>query len=269
MKHVVGFLGAGQMAQALARGFLAKDLVGVDQLLAGDPSPASRSAFTDATGARAIDDNLEVVREAEILVLAVKPQYLASAVESVRSVITENHLVLSIAAGVPLARLEELLGNDRRIVRIMPNTACLVGASASGYCLNATASDEDAATVGQLLESVGVAFRLPESLLDAVTGLSGSGPAYVYLLIEALADGGVRMGLPRDVALSLAAQTVRGAATMVQETGTHPGQLKDAVASPGGTTIEGLATLEAHGFRSALIEAVTAATERSRELANR
>src|SRR5207244_7402529 len=164
--------------------------------------------------------------------------------------------------------LAEGLGSERRLVRVMPNTPCLVAASASGYAPGEAATTEDINLVDRLLNAVGRAFRLPEHLLDAVTGLSGSGPAFIYVIIEAMSDGGVRMGLPRDVATALAAQTVFGAAKMVLETGAHPAVLKDMVASPGGTTIAGLHALERGGLRAALIDAVEAATKRSAELGN-
>jgi pyrroline-5-carboxylate reductase len=177
-----------------------------------------------------------------------------------------RHLVVSIAAGVTLEQLAAALGQSRRLVRVMPNTPCLVGASASGYAPGEAATPDDVALIDRLLNVVGIAFRLPEHLLDAVTGLSGSGPAFVYAIIEALSDGGVRVGLPRDVATALAAQTVLGSARMVLETKLHPAVLKDQVASPGGTTIAGLHALERGGLRAALMDAVTSATQRSQEL---
>jgi pyrroline-5-carboxylate reductase len=185
----------------------------------------------------------------------------------VRGVVaTRRPLVVSIAAGVSLARLAEGLAPGTRLVRVMPNTPCLVGASASAFSPGEHATEEDVSLVQGLLDTVGKAFRLPEHLLDAVTGLSASGPAFVYLVIEALSDGGVRAGLPRDVSTALAAQTVLGAARMVLETGQHPGALKDAVASPGGTTIAGLHELERAGVRGALMSAVEAASRRAAEL---
>jgi pyrroline-5-carboxylate reductase len=181
-------------------------------------------------------------------------------------VILSSHVVISIAAGVTIREISTGLGSSVRLIRVMPNTPCLVGASATGYSPGSTATAEDVELVGRLFGAVGKAFRVSEPLLDAVTGLSGSGPAYVYTLIEALSDGGVRCGLPRDVALALAAQTVLGAAKMILETGQHPAVLKDAVTSPGGTTIAGLQVLERAGFRSAAIDAVEAATRRAQEL---
>jgi pyrroline-5-carboxylate reductase len=205
----------------------------------------------------------------DVLVLAVKPQSMAALLAEVRPVLTNRQLIVSIAAGITLRQLAEGLGSERRLVRVMPNTPCLVGASAAGYSPGEAATADDLALVDRLLNAVGQAFRLPESLLDAVTGLSGSGPAFVYVMIEALSDGGVRVGLPRNVATALAAQTVFGAAKMVLETGTHTGVLKDMVASPGGTTIAGLHALERGGLRAALMDAVEAATQRARELGSR
>jgi len=180
--------------------------------------------------------------------------------------VTERHLIISIAAGVTLAKLGAALKKDARIVRVMPNTPALVSASASAFSLGKGAKSDDAALAQRIFSAVGVAYQVKESLLDAVTGLSGSGPAYAYLIIEALSDGGVAAGLPRDVATKLAAQTMLGAAKMVLETGQHPGALKDMVTSPGGTTIEGLHELEKGGVRGALVNAVRAAAEKSRKL---
>ncbi len=262
----IGFLGAGKMATALARGWLAAGLVTAEQLLASDPSPQARQAFEAETGLRSIESNREVLAASDTLILAVKPQTMPAVLTELGSAVTAGHLLISIAAGVSLRQLAESLGRDRRLVRVMPNTPCLVGASASGYAPGEAATPEDIRLVDRLLNAVGRAFRLPEHLLDAVTGLSGSGPAFVYVMIEALSDGGVRVGLPRDVATTLAAQTVFGAAKMVLETGLHPGVLKDMVASPGGTTIAGLHALERHGVRAALMDAVKAATRRSAQL---
>jgi pyrroline-5-carboxylate reductase len=265
----IGFLGAGKMATALARGWTRAGLATVEHTLASDPLPAARQAFAAETGARATADNREVVAASDLLVLAVKPQTMTALLQEIRPQVTGRQLLVSIAAGVSLRHVAEGLGGEHRLIRVMPNTPCLVGASASGYSPSAAATAEDVALVDRLLNAVGRAYRLPESLLDAVTGLSGSGPAFVYLVIEALSDGGVRVGLPREIATALAAQTVLGAAQMVLETGLHPGVLKDQVTSPGGTTIAGLHALERAGVRAGLIDAVEAATLRSAQLGKR
>lgn len=262
----IGFLGSGQMAAALAKGWLTAGLIAPERCRASDPVEEARSRFRQITGVTASTDNRAVVQGSEILVLAVKPQSMAALLDEVRADIKDKHLIISIAAGLSIAKLTEMLQRNHRIVRVMPNTPCLVGCSAAGFASSSTVSKDDVALVEKLFNAVGKAFVLPESSLDAVTGLSGSGPAFVYIMIEALSDGGVRMGLPRDVATALATQTVLGSARMVQETKQHPGQLKDAVASPGGTTIAGLHALERGGFRAAIMDAVEAATKRSAEL---
>lgn len=262
----IGFLGAGQMATALAKGWAAAGLLDTARSVASDPYPAARDKFASATGVRAVESNADVVGAADMVVVAVKPQTMAAVLDEVRPLLADRHLVVSIAAGVTLKQLADGLGPDVRVVRVMPNTPCLLGASASGFAAGPAATKDDVALVAQLFGAVGKAFALPEGQLDAVTGLSGSGPAFVYVMIEALADGGVRVGLPRDVALALAAQTVLGSARMVLETGQHPAAMKDAVASPGGTTMAGLHALERGGFRAALMDAVEAATRRAEEL---
>jgi pyrroline-5-carboxylate reductase len=267
--YAVGFLGAGQMATALAKGWLAAELIDAKRSRAADPIPASRDAFGNTTGIRTNTANTEVVNETDLIVLAVKPQVMASVLAEIAPQIQPRHLIVSIAAGVTLEHLSSSLGASTRLIRVMPNTPCLVGASATGIAAGPTAKADDTALVKSLFTAVGTAFVVPESQLDAVTGLSGSGPAYVYVMIEAMADGGVKAGLPRDVALALAAQTVFGAAKMVLETKQHPAVLKDAVASPGGTTIAGLLAMEQAGFRGAIMDAVVAASRRAEELGRR
>jgi pyrroline-5-carboxylate reductase len=254
------------MATALALGWTKSGLVDIARCRAADPDSHARARYEKATGIRALESNRAVVAECETVVLAVKPQVLPKVLEELRPVVTGSHLIISIAAGVTIESLAGGLGDSCRIVRVMPNTPCLVGASASAYSPGKTATTDDIDLVGRLFGAVGKAVRVAEPLLDAVTGLSGSGPAYAYVFIEALADGGVKSGLPRDVAMSLAAQTLLGAAKMVIETGQHPGVLKDAVASPGGTTIAGLHALERAAFRAAVMNAVEAAAIRAREL---
>lgn len=262
----IGFIGAGKMATALASGFIKAGVVTAESVVASDVVPAARKHFGDATGARTAAENSSVLQSSDILVLAVKPQQMSEVLATVAPSLTDRHLVVSIAAGIPLRKMVEVLGEKRRVIRVMPNTPCLVKAGASAFSLGGTATREDAATVQKLFATVGVAVEVGESLLDAVTGLSGSGPAYAFQMIEALSDGGVRAGLPRTVATQLAAQTLLGAAKMVLETGEHPGTLKDAVTSPGGTTIAGLHEMERGGVRAALMNAVQAATLRSQEL---
>jgi pyrroline-5-carboxylate reductase len=262
-----GFIGAGRMATALIRGMVRAGIATPEAIFASDPLEPARKSLRAETGVSVIESNDQVAQKCDVLVLAVKPQSMSLVLEHLRPAVTPEHLVISIAAGVALATLAEGLGPDRRLARVMPNTPALIGAGASGFCLGPSARPSDEALVLSCLNSVGQAFRVPESLLDAVTGLSGSGPAFVYVMIDALSDGGVRVGLPREVATALAAQTVLGAARMVIETGVHPGVLKDQVASPGGTTIAGLHALERGGLRGVLMDAVEAATRRSAELA--
>jgi len=253
------------MARALAGGFVRAGLLRGDQIIAYDPAEEATTKFQQSVASATIaHTGQRVLADTDVVFLTVKPQHVEDVAAQLKADDFEG-LFVSIAAGVPLARLTKLFGTDR-IVRVMPNTPCLVGQAAAGFSAAPGATPEERDEIQQLLNSVGVAFELHEQLLDAVTGLSGSGPAFVYTMIEALSDGGVRMGLPRRVATALAAQTVQGAAAMVLETGEHPAQLKDNVASPGGTTIAGLQALENAGIRAALMSAVEAATRRSTEL---
>ncbi len=266
----VGFLGAGAMGEALAGGLLAAGTP-ADRLLAADPDPARRKAVAERLGIRTTGDGAEVVEASDLVVIAVKPSLVAPALEALRGlaeVARLRPLWVSIAAGVPLRALGAALPFGARIVRAMPNTPALVRAGATAFAANAAAGGADRAAARRLFEAVGYVWEAPhEGLLDAVTGLSGSGPAYVFVFLEALADAGVAAGLPREAAYPLAVHTVHGAARLALETGRHPGSLKDQVTSPGGTTIAGLERLEAGGFRAALYAAVAAATRRARELA--
>ena len=254
------------MARALAGGFVRAGLVRPEQIVAFDPEDAAAQQFAAGiANARLLTSNALVVRAAQVVFVAVKPQTLPSVMQEVGGALHEDQLLVSIAAGISLARLTAGF-RTQRVIRVMPNTPCLVGRGASGYALGPGATAADGELVGNLLRAVGTAFAVEERLLDAVTGLSGSGPAFVYTMIEALSDGGVRVGLPRAVATALAAQTVLGAAEMVLATGEHPAVLKDRVASPGGTTIAGIQAVENHGLRAAVMAAVEAATRRSVEL---
>ncbi len=266
IERKVGFIGAGSMAQALLDGMLRAGAASADRLYASDPSAERRAVFAEKIGDNVLADNLQLVEACEVVVLSVKPNVVPLVAEEIADRITSGHLVVSIAAGVTLAALRDLLGTDR-LIRVMPNMPALVGAGAAAYCTLDGATEQDAALAEEMLNAVGLCVRVEEKHMDAVTGLSGSGPAYVYLAIGALSDGGVEMGLPRQTATKLAAQTVLGAARMVLETGKHPGQLVDQIATPGGTTVEGLRALEDAGVRKAFADAVVAATEKSRRLA--
>lgn len=263
----IGFVGCGAMARALAGGLLAAG-VGTERFAAADPVEAQRGQFERELGIATTADNAEVIARSDVVVIAVKPSAVAQVLQDLAGASDlDRPLWISIAAGIPLATLGEGLPGRSRIVRAMPNTPALVGAGATAYCANAAASDADCEVAQALFASVGTAWQAPnEGMLDAVTGLSGSGPAYVFLLLEALADAGVRVGLPREAAHQLACQTVYGATKMAIETGRHPASLKDQVTSPGGTTIAGLEKLESGGVRAAIYAAVIAATARSREL---
>lgn len=262
----IAFIGAGQMATALARGFVSAGFCRGEQILAYDTSAEACERFAAAVeGIQLQESNCRAIEQAGIVVLAVKPEQLEAVADELRGVLRDRQLLVSIAAGIGLAKLTTWFQSER-VVRVMPNTPCLVGMGASAYALGPGATAEDAAAVARMMSSVGLAVQVAESYMDCVTGLSGSGPAYVYLLIEALADGGVRAGMARQTALDLAAQTVRGAAEMVLSGKEHPAVLKDRVTSPGGTTIAGVQVLEERGVRAAAMAAVMAATERSREL---
>jgi pyrroline-5-carboxylate reductase len=264
----IGLLGAGAMGEALAGGLLAAGTAASD-LVAADPDPARRKKIAEL-GVRAVADGADAVAGSDVVVLAVKPGVVAAALAALGSLGGApllRPLWISIAAGISLRDLAALLPGGARVVRAMPNTPALVRAGATALVANESATPADRAAARRLFEAVGTVWEAPsEGLLDAVTGLSGSGPAYVFVFLEALADAGVAAGLPRDAAHQLACQTLYGASKLALETGRHPGQLKDQVTSPGGTTIAGLERLEALGFRGAVHAAVAAATRRAREL---
>ncbi len=266
LKQTFGFLGAGRMASALAGGMVESGLIKGRQLIVSDVVQAALKSFTKSTGGRTAKSNAEVLRKADIIIIAVKPHQVIELLNELSDQITSKHLFISIAAGVSLAQLEEALGHKARVIRVMPNTPALVGEGASGFARGSNAKAADAKLAKQLLESVGMAIEVPEHLINSITGLSGSGPAYGFQMIEAMSDGAVAAGLPRDLATPLAAQTLLGAAKMVLETGEHPGKLKDMVTSPGGTTIEGLHEMEAAGVRGGLMNAVRAASDKAANL---
>lgn len=264
-RTTIAMIGSGQMGEALIGGWLAAKTVSADALFATDASAERRDLMKRRFGVRVGSGNREAASWADVVVLAVKPQILDGVMKDLSPALADK-LVLSIAAGVTIARLAKLAPKNTRVVRAMPNTPVLVRDGVSALSFGAGVTDKDQQFARRLFDAVGRAVVVEEKLMDAVTGLSGSGPAYVFLAIEALADGGVKMGLPRTVSDLLAAQTVLGAARMVLETGEHPAKLKDRVASPGGTTIAGLHRLEQGGLRAALMAAVEAASKRSEEL---
>ena len=262
----IGFVGAGNMAGALIKGLLHSGTVGPAQIQASDVREERLAELVKEHGIGATNDNAKLAAWSDIVVLAVKPQVIDKVMVPIARALRPHALVVSIVAGVPIESIESRFPPDTRVVRTMPNTAAIALAGATAIAAGTHASDEDLRLARQLFEATGRVVVLDESLLDAVTGLSGSGPAYVMLIIEALADGGVKVGLHRETALLLAAQTVYGSAKLLLETGEHPGRLKDMVTSPGGTAIAGLHTLEAGGLRTTLIDAVENATRRSIEL---
>lgn len=264
--YQLGVIGTGAMGSALVAAVIKAGTIPAEQVLVSDVRPEALEAFAAATGAATTTDNQRVIDESETILLALKPQILPVALEPLR--LRPGQLIISIAAGVSLARLGSLLDSEQPIVRVMPNILATVGAAASGYAGNALATTEHLTFADRLLTSAGVAVRVEEKLLDAITGLSGSGPAFVAVFAEALTDGGVAAGLARADAAKLAAQTIQGVGQWLLENPAGPAALKDMVTSPGGTTIAGLRALESGGLRSAAIEAVLAAAQRSRELGN-
>ncbi|XP_058827818.1 pyrroline-5-carboxylate reductase 2-like isoform X1 [Topomyia yanbarensis] len=262
----IGFLGGGKMAQAMANGFISAGLTkGQNMTASFHPSDEPNIKAFKSFGAETFVENLPVVKNSEVIFVSVKPSVVSTVLENVRPN-SEGKLFISIAMGVTIAELEKSLSPKARVIRVMPNTPALVRSGASVYVRGKTATVDDCALTQSLFEAIGTCEEVTEYLMDPITALSGSGPAYIFVLIEALADGGVRMGLPRDLAYRLASQTVLGSGKLVRESGRHPGQLKDDVTSPAGSTAAGLAFLEQNAFRHAVAGAVEAATLRCRQV---
>lgn len=266
LEKKIGIIGAGKIGSAIARGVIRAGLVPPAHLMASDVSEVLRQSIAAELGIKVVSENNRVCDFADIVILAVKPQIVDGVAQEIAQSLGQTKLLISVAAGVPLSRLERNLEAGARVARVMPNIPCVAGAGASAYAGGRCATSTDLENVGAILNSFGIGVSVEEKYLDAVTGLSGSGPAYVFVFIEALADGGVQVGLPREVALKLALQTVYGAARMALESTKHLGELKDEVTSPGGTTIAGLYALEQRGFRGAVMDAIVNATRRSLEL---
>lgn len=264
----IAFIGGGNMAEAIIRGLLRED-VGVGICVA-EISPKRRDELTAKfPNVRVVADAAEAAEWGEVVILAIKPQQADGGLDMIERVVTPKKVVISIMAGIPSSKIEANLAPGCRVIRAMPNTPALIGAGATAVSAGRKATGDDLDLARQIFAMIGTAVTVEEKLIDAVTGLSGSGPAYVFTFIEALADAGVKNGLPRDVAAQLAAQTVLGSARMVVETGEHPTLLKEKVTSPGGTTIAGLHSLETGSFRGVVMNAVDAATSRSKELAGK
>jgi pyrroline-5-carboxylate reductase len=262
----IAFLGSGNMAEALVKGLLRAHVAEPGEIVCSDRREERGPELTQRYGVRFTRSNRDAVERSDIVILSVKPQVMNKLLDEIAPALDQRKLVISIAAGVPIAAIERRVGHGVRIVRTMPNTPALVGAGATALSGGEHATEDDLRQARALFDAIGKTVEVDETLLDAVTGLSGSGPAYIFLVIEALSDAGVKVGLPRATAQELAAQTVLGSAKLLIETGEHPGRLKDQVTSPGGTAIAGLHTLEAGGLRTTLMNAVEAATNRSREL---
>ncbi|MDF1562261.1 MAG: pyrroline-5-carboxylate reductase [Deltaproteobacteria bacterium] len=262
----LAFVGVGNMGEAILRGLLESGAADPSKVTVSHPRADRREHLHEHYGVKAVAKNAEAVEGAGVVMICVKPQIFTKVLDEIGPALAPDALTISIAAGVPIPAMEKRMHREARVVRVMPNTPCLVGAGASVLAPGPHATDEDLALADTIFQAVGVTVQVDESLIDAATGLSGSGPAYIFLVIEALADGGVKVGLSRSRALKLAAQTVYGAAKLLIESGEHPGRLKDQVTSPGGTAIAGIHTLESGGLRRTLIDAVESATLRAREL---
>lgn len=269
MTKTIGFIGCGKMAQAMIEGMIRSGLVKSEQIIASATTDSTLQNASNEFGIKVTKDNLEVARSANFLFLAVKPNLYGEIIEEIKHEVQSNTIVISIAAGISLDYMENAFGKDIKVVRSMPNTPSLVGEGMSALCKNGNMTDNDIAEVITLFESFGEAEVMEENLMDAIPAVSGSSPAYVYLFIEALADGAVLQGIPRDKAYRLAAQAVLGAAKMVLETGQHPGELKDAVCTPGGATIEAIATLEKNKFRGTVLSAMESCTNKSKALSGK
>lgn len=263
---VIGFIGAGNMGSAMIGGICNSGLVSPTQILASAHSSATTEKMHATYGIRTTLSNQEVAAASDILFIAIKPYQFANVLPDIASSLKKDGIIVSVAAGQSIAAIETLLGSDIKLVRAMPNTPAFVGESMSALCCNQNVSADELALVKQLFECFGKAEVVTEAMMDAVIGVAGSSPAYVYMFIEAMADAAVADGMPRTMAYKFAAQSVLGAAKMVLETGKHPGELKDAVCSPGGTTIEAVASLEAGGFRDAVITAQRACVQKSKDM---
>ena len=264
MNYKIGFIGCGNMASAIIQGITKKTDIKNTDIIVSDASEAAIAKAADDLGVNATRSNTRVVSESEVLFLSIKPQFYETVLNEIKDIISPDQLIVTIAPGKTISWVESILGSNIKLVRTMPNTPALVGEGVTGVCKNANVTDDDFTYVMSLLSSFGMAEAIPESLMDVCVSVSGSSPAYVFMFIEAMADAAVADGMPRDKAYKFAAQAVLGSAKMVLETGKHPGELKDMVCSPGGTTIEAVRVLEEKGFRSSVIEAMKSCTAKEK-----
>lgn len=266
-KMKIGFIGLGNMAKAIIGGIEAKKIVESSDILGSAKTEATKTKVRDEFGITVMENNAAVAMASDILFLAVKPIFFPEIMAEIKDSIKPDTLVVSIAAGKTIEYIENGLGNPQiKLIRCMPNTPALVGEGCTGVCVNANVTEEETAKVLEILSSFGKAIIVPERLMDVVGAVSGSSPAFVFMFIEAMADGAVAGGMPRAQAYEFAAQAVLGSAALVLETGKHPGELKDMVCSPGGTTIEGVRALEKYGMRSAVMEAMGAVLDKTGKL---
>ncbi len=263
---VIGFIGLGNMAKAMIGGILMKDIVSTEDIIGAAPTETTREKISRKFGIQTYSSNRQVAQEADMIILAVKPQYFPTVIEEIRDEVNENKIVISVAAGKTIKWISGAFEKPVKLIRVMPNTPALVGAGCTAVCRNELVSDDDLNFAMEIFKSFGTASVVNENLMDVVVGVSGSSPAYAFMFIEAMADAAVAGGMPRNQAYEFAAQSLLGSAKMVLETGKHPGELKDMVTSPAGTTIEAVKVLEEKGFRGTVMDAVTACIEKSRSL---
>jgi pyrroline-5-carboxylate reductase len=269
MNHILGFIGSGNIGQAMLGGVLKAKLLDNSQIIVSDVDQQKLEFVHNTYGIKTTDDSRVLAAEADVVILAIKPGIYDVVLHSIKDLINKHQIIVTIAAGKSMADVESIIGADIKIVRAMPNTPALVNEGMTGLCCNENVSDAELQEIKVIFESFGQAEIISEALIDTVVGIGSSSPAYVFMFIEALADGGVRGGMSRNTAYKFAAQAVLGSAKMVLETGLHPGALKDMVCSPGGTTIESVASLENDGFRSAVIKAVKVCTDKSKLLSSK
>lgn len=262
----IGFIGLGNMAKAMIGGMLDKNIATKENIIGSAKTKETREAVAAEFSIEVFADNRDVAKRAEVLILAIKPQFFGEVLPEIKDAVKKDALIISIAAGKSMQEIEGFFGRKIKMVRCMPNTPALVGEGCSAVCFNEKVSEEEKALCRRLIGSFGMAEEIPERLIDAFAGVSGCSPAFVFQFLEALADGGVAAGLPRKQAYAFAAQAVMGSAKLMLESGKHPGELKDMVCSPGGTTIEGVRVLEERGFRGAIMDAVKATVEKTQKL---